>query len=94
MWHITLVNYFKKINIISFFIGNGKGSSVLMAQNLASFTEIINVYLNDSHLFIEKFPIHNVYIEMLYEYGYIVFSYYLFNIIKILKKIKNYTCDY
>lgn len=86
LWYLTLKEYLFNSDFVQIIFGHGVGSSSNISLELPNFVSNLNfdtVYDNRVDLK-EGFPIHNVYVQILFEHGIFIFLAIIIPVIKSL----------
>jgi hypothetical protein len=94
LWYLTLKDIFHNSSLLQILFGHGIASSELIANQLPDFvSNMLFEARYDNRVDSgsgEGFPIHNIYIQMLYENGIFVFVFISYYILKIFKNVAGY----
>lgn len=87
LWGNCIYNFFLNLSFTDLVIGRGFNSSSLLVNNIKSFMSDLglNVRIDNRMVYSKAFPLHNEYLQILYECGIIIFIYYILNIVKAIK---------
>lgn len=87
LWGNCIFDYFSNLTITNLIIGRGYNSAALLVTNLSSFMAALglNVGIDYGILSSKAFPLHNEFLQILYESGIVIFIFYILNTIKAIK---------
>jgi hypothetical protein len=91
LWYLTIDDFLSNSSILEILFGHGIGSSALLAEKLPQFvsewTFPVSYDNRIDNIGKSGFPIHNIFIEMLYENGAIIFMFINYYIILSMKYV-------